>query len=1534
MQASSEACLFRSVAKNTSLWPQFPPWHKLVWLLLVFASAQATASDLTGTEGASSAPIGTPYVPPQYTFTARFPQPSTDLQTARLEGLDSAGRVVADLGPLYDDGTHGDEVAGDGIYQLVREVSMAASIARYRASIGLSNATRRVSASTLSVKINIAPSADAGRDRAAAVGLPLSLDGRNSRDPELQPLDFRWELSERPPESQATLDEPARVAPNFTPDVAGDYRFTLIVNDGRMDSLPALLHIHAAEPDAAPNADAGRIQAVRAGASVRLDGSASRDPENLPLSYLWTLTDKPVGSTAQLLDAHGPQPSFTADLRGLYRARLDVRDAIQAGTPATVVVAAYGGNTPPTAVAGSDQTVRTGTLVQLDGSASFDPDPDDAVSAWTWRLVAQPAGSKVSLGNAKRPNARFTATQPGDYLLELQVTDRVGASASARVLIRATSNLPVPVLSSIEPTGSSAGAAALTLDARGANFMNSSKLLFGSSLLGTHYLAADRLQAELPAAMLANPGVFDVRVRTPGGGDSAALPFTIGPPALLLSTLIPPSVEANHDASLVLTGANFGSTARALLGSLPLATTRESANRLVAALPAAAIQNPGAYSVQVFESSGRASNVLILTVTEPPGPQIDAISPAEGEAGTTVTITGTRFGDSAAANRVAFAGTPAQITSAQADRITVLVPQTANSGPLSVSVAGRSASGPSFTVLRAQDASLSASPAQASVYPGAATAIALRLTDQGTRAYTGAMQLAVTGLPAGISARFDTPALSANQTATLTLSAAESAAAGSFPLRVSATGPTSAGSAARTAAASITVLPRPAAGLTGVTGRFIDASGAPIAGIIVRADLGLTAQNPETRTDAAGNFVLTGLPAGTVTLRFDATPAHPLYPIWPQQVVVTAGRMLAMEDWVLKPPPAAERFSAIQPNSPADQVVTDARFPGLEIRIPAGVSITGWDGVPKTRIAVERLDPGSLPVASPPIKTKSVYQLFFGSAMGGVPSQPIPITLPNDLGLEPGTQTPLWYYDGSPMGGTGEWKQGGTGTVSADGSVIVSDAGSGIPRFCGVCGLPCFQGTQDAAPNPPCPDCEARAQRAGKPITLATGQELETAVDLVVPGEVPIVISRSYNPFDAFAYIANFQQSLGVNWTLNYDVAIMPFTGDHSVRMVQPGNSRIDMGRGGDGRFRSSGNLQYDGAELIKVGGTNPSIIGQLDGGTRPPTVSVEPVTCIGYDGSYYELRQRDGRVLRFDAAPSATRVRIRGGCLYFLTEIRDPQSRYLRIVRGGDGKISRIETSSGQSASFSYGAGGVVSSITDQSGRSVQYQHERVDALGGFRGFGAETVGGGSQTRAVEVAAVGAGISPLAPYRMVSASTPAGTYAYTYEDDPPNLRLGGLSFVDTLASSSSAVSAAAPTCANVRGGARIKTIQLPGVDGVFTNYYGPSKRVLRQTWPDGTDLRFNYKIVGGCVPGLRSADAGSGNGNELTRGSTNGTCRGAGCPRIDSWEGQSVTGGDIVGTEVLDSRGNKISQDFNGSGLATQATDANGQPVTYTRDA
>lgn len=76
----------------------------------------------------------------------------------------------------------------------------------------------------------------------------------------------------------------------------------------------------------APVANAGQAQTVVIGSSVTLNGTGSNDAEKDPLTYLWTLTSKPLGSSASLPSSTSSQPSFTPDVLGDYVATLVVND--------------------------------------------------------------------------------------------------------------------------------------------------------------------------------------------------------------------------------------------------------------------------------------------------------------------------------------------------------------------------------------------------------------------------------------------------------------------------------------------------------------------------------------------------------------------------------------------------------------------------------------------------------------------------------------------------------------------------------------------------------------------------------------------------------------------------------------------------------------------------------------------------------------------------------------------------------------------------------------------------------------------------------------------------------------------------------------------------------------------------------------------------------------------------------------------------------------------------------------------------------
>lgn len=90
----------------------------------------------------------------------------------------------------------------------------------------------------------------------------------------------------------------------------------------------------------------------------------------------------------------------------------------------------------PVANPGPAVTVNTGAIVQLDGSASFDPQGKPLSFAWRFRSL--PGASQAAFNNPAIVNPSFIADVPGTYEAELVVGNGVLGSAPALVAITAS----------------------------------------------------------------------------------------------------------------------------------------------------------------------------------------------------------------------------------------------------------------------------------------------------------------------------------------------------------------------------------------------------------------------------------------------------------------------------------------------------------------------------------------------------------------------------------------------------------------------------------------------------------------------------------------------------------------------------------------------------------------------------------------------------------------------------------------------------------------------------------------------------------------------------------------------------------------------------------------------------------------------------------------------------------------------------------------------------------------------------------------
>ncbi len=287
--------------------------------------------------------------------------------------------------------------------------------------------------------------AHAGNNRSIKLGQTVYLDSRYSSDPQDKPIKRQWRIVQKPETSAAELQQEEGFEPSFEVDLENEYIAQLIVDNGESQSEPDFVRFSTG--NLPPLADAGYDAVSTINSVVSLSGHRSTDPNGDRLSYQWAFNEKPATSTSLLQNAQGLSPSFIPDITGRYVVQLITKDDSDGESVADTVII-DSNNIAPVANAGKDQTVSSSSLLELDGSASFDVDGNNL--SYRWLLVSAPAQGSAQLFNpdAEKPSLEMTGV--GEYFVQLTVSDDSSTSKPDVVKISTRNSKPEAVPTATE----------------------------------------------------------------------------------------------------------------------------------------------------------------------------------------------------------------------------------------------------------------------------------------------------------------------------------------------------------------------------------------------------------------------------------------------------------------------------------------------------------------------------------------------------------------------------------------------------------------------------------------------------------------------------------------------------------------------------------------------------------------------------------------------------------------------------------------------------------------------------------------------------------------------------------------------------------------------------------------------------------------------------------------------------------------------------------------------------------------------------
>lgn len=276
----------------------------------------------------------------------------------------------------------------------------------------------------------------------------LILDGSASYDLDGDALGFFW-YQEAGPGVRELRQVKGMAIVRFRPEQPGEYRFRLVVSDGREDSEPARVTHRVASTNSPPEPVVDDDLVGRVAHEVVIDATRSVDEENDPLQFRWKqVSGPPIRDFIIFEGTNSARVGFTPREPGRYELLLSLSDGVNQPVEKNILVKVLPENSPPRLLGPDTVLLQPGRAESLPLQA-VDADGDDL--SITHAVLS---GKDIRIIDGAPLKA--VADAPGEYLVRFFVRDDRGGAARRDVLLHVIDPSGVPVLSVRGPESAAA----------------------------------------------------------------------------------------------------------------------------------------------------------------------------------------------------------------------------------------------------------------------------------------------------------------------------------------------------------------------------------------------------------------------------------------------------------------------------------------------------------------------------------------------------------------------------------------------------------------------------------------------------------------------------------------------------------------------------------------------------------------------------------------------------------------------------------------------------------------------------------------------------------------------------------------------------------------------------------------------------------------------------------------------------------------------------------------------------------------------